>query len=200
MLAMQNVETFNAMGVQKIITQCPHCFNVIKNEYPQIGGNYEVMHHSQLLDELVRDGRLSLAGASLDERVTYHDSCYLGRHNDVYLAPRRVVGSLAGIDLVEMPRNGTRGMCCGAGGARMWMEESIGKKVNTERSQEAIATGASRIAVACPFCYVMFDDGVKGEGKDEEVRVQDIAEILWDAIESETHGAPPETAKFSTGI
>jgi len=200
MLATQNVETFNSMGVQKIITQCPHCFNVIKNEYPQLGGNYEVMHHSQLLDELVRDGRLSLAGASLDERVTYHDSCYLGRHNDVYLAPRRVVGSLAGIDLVEMPRNGTRGMCCGAGGARMWMEESIGKKVNTERSQEAIATGASRIAVACPFCYVMFDDGVKGEGKDEEVRVQDIAEILWDAIESETDGAPPATAKFSTGI
>jgi Fe-S oxidoreductase/nitrate reductase gamma subunit len=200
MLAMQNVETFNAMGVQKIITQCPHCFNVIKNEYPQLGGNYEVMHHSQLLDDLVQSGRLSLAGASLDERVTYHDSCYLGRHNDVYLAPRRVVGSLAGIDLVEMPRNGTRGMCCGAGGARMWMEESIGKKVNTERSQEAIATGASRVAVACPFCYVMFDDGVKGEGKDEEVRVQDIAEILWDAMEAETDGAPPETAKFSTGI
>ncbi len=189
MLAMQNVETFNSMGVTKIITQCPHCFNVIKNEYPQLGGNYEVMHHSQLLDELVRDGRLSLAGASLEERVTYHDSCYLGRHNDVYLAPRRVVGSLAGIDLVEMPRNGTKGMCCGAGGARMWMEESTGKKVNTERSQEAIATGATRIAVACPFCYVMLDDGVKGEDKDEEVRVQDIAEILWEAIENS--GAQP---------
>jgi Fe-S oxidoreductase/nitrate reductase gamma subunit len=200
MLAMQNVETFNSMGVTKIITQCPHCFNVIKNDYPQLGGNYEVMHHSQLLDELVRDGRLSLAGASLEERVTYHDSCYLGRHNDVYLAPRRVVGSLAGIDLVEMPRNGTRGMCCGAGGARMWMEESTGKKVNTERSQEAIATGATRIAVACPFCYVMFDDGVKGEGKDEDVRVQDIAEILWEAIENEAHGAPPAIATFPTGI
>jgi Fe-S oxidoreductase/nitrate reductase gamma subunit len=200
MLAMQNVEAFNSMGVKKIITQCPHCFNVIKNDYPQIGGNYEVIHHSQLLDELVRDGRLSLAGASLAERVTYHDSCYLGRHNDVYLAPRRVVGSLAGIDLVEMPRNGTRGMCCGAGGARMWMEESTGKKVNTERSQEAIATGASRVAVACPFCYVMFDDGVKGEGKDEEVRVQDIAEILWEAIESESARTAPVTAKFDTGI
>jgi Fe-S oxidoreductase/nitrate reductase gamma subunit len=189
MLATQNVETFNSIGVTKIITQCPHCFNVIKNEYPQLGGNYEVMHHSQLLDQLVRDGRLSLAGASLEERVTYHDSCYLGRHNDVYLAPRRVVGSLAGIDLVEMPRNGTLGMCCGAGGARMWMEENTGKRVNTERSQEAIATGASRIAVACPFCYVMLDDGVKGEGKDEEVRVQDIAEILWEAIENS--GAQP---------
>jgi Fe-S oxidoreductase/nitrate reductase gamma subunit len=190
MLAMQNIETFESMGAKKIITQCPHCFNVLKNEYPQLGGNYEVVHHSQLLDELMRDGRLSLNGASLEERVTYHDSCYLGRHNDVYLAPRRVVGSLAGIDLVEMPRNGTRGMCCGAGGARMWMEENIGKKVNTERSQEAIATGASRVAVACPFCYVMFDDGVKGEGKDEEVRVQDIAEILWEAIEH-GNGASP---------
>ncbi|MFM7223988.1 MAG: heterodisulfide reductase-related iron-sulfur binding cluster [Actinomycetota bacterium] len=184
MLAMQNVETFNGMGVKKIITQCPHCFNVLANEYPQIGGNYEVIHHSQLLDELVRDGRLSLAGATLEERVTYHDSCYLGRHNDVYLAPRRVVGSLAGVDLVEMPRNGTRAMCCGAGGARMWMEEDTGKKVNTERSQEAIATGASRIAVACPFCYVMFDDGVKGEGAEEQVQVQDIAEILWEAVEN----------------
>ena len=197
MLAMQNVETFNSMGVTKIITQCPHCFNVIKNEYPQLGGNYEVMHHSQLLDELVRDGRLSLAGATLEERVTYHDSCYLGRHNDVYLAPRRVVGSLAGIDLVEMPRNGTRGMCCGAGGARMWMEESTGKKVNTERSQEAIATGATRVAVACPFCYVMLDDGVKGEGKDEEVRVQDIAEILWEAIEGEGRAHRPPPARRS---
>jgi Fe-S oxidoreductase/nitrate reductase gamma subunit len=191
MLAMQNVETFEGMGVKKIITQCPHCFNVLKNEYPQLGGNYEVIHHSQLLDQLVREGRLSLEGASLAERVTYHDSCYLGRHNDVYLAPRRVVGSLAGIDLVEMPRNGTQGMCCGAGGARMWMEENVGKKVNTERSQEAIATGASRIAVACPFCYVMLDDGVKGEGKDEEVRVQDIAEILWEAIDHDTPSKAP---------
>jgi Fe-S oxidoreductase/nitrate reductase gamma subunit len=190
MLAMQNIETFEGMGVKKIITQCPHCFNVLKNEYPQLGGNYEVVHHSQFLDELVKSGKLSLAGASLEERVTYHDSCYLGRHNDVYMAPRRVVGSLAGIDLVEMPRNGTKAMCCGAGGARMWMEENVGKKVNTERSQEAIATGASRIAVACPFCYVMFDDGVKGEGKDEEVRVQDIAEILWEAIEQGSSSTP----------
>jgi Fe-S oxidoreductase/nitrate reductase gamma subunit len=194
MLATQNIETFNSIGVTKIITQCPHCFNVIKNEYPQLGGNYEVMHHSQLLDQLVSDGRLSLAGASLEERVTYHDSCYLGRHNDVYLAPRRVVGSLAGIDLVEMPRNGTLGMCCGAGGARMWMEENTGKRVNAERSQEAIATGASRIAVACPFCYVMLDDGVKGEGKDEQVRVQDIAVIVWEAIErSEAQPAADDT-------
>ena len=183
MLAMQNVETLNGMGVKKIVAQCPHCFNTLKNEYPQLGGNYEVIHHSQLLERLVAAGRLSLDGASLPERVVYHDSCYLGRHNDVYLAPRRVVGSLKGIELVEAPRNGTRGMCCGAGGARMWMEESVGKKVNTERSQELLATGATRIATACPYCLIMIDDGVKENGRDD-VLVGDIAMHLVDAIEA----------------
>jgi Fe-S oxidoreductase len=168
--------------VKKIITQCPHCFNTLKNEYPQYGGNYEVLHHSQFLMELIDSGRLSLDGASLEERVTYHDSCYLGRHNDVYLAPRKVIGSLGGIDVVEMPRNGTQGLCCGAGGARMWMEEHTGKKVNIERTEEALATGAERIAVACPFCYVMMDDGVKEKQRDEDVKVQDIAEVLAEAI------------------
>jgi Fe-S oxidoreductase len=184
MLAMQNVETLNGLGVQKIVTQCPHCFNTLKNEYPQLGGNYEVIHHSQLLAALVEDGRLSLAGASLDERIVYHDSCYLGRHNDVYLAPRRVIGSIAGVEVVEMPRNGTRSFCCGAGGARMWMEERTGKKVNIERTEEALATGADRIAVACPFCYVMIDDGVKEKGADEQVKVQDISMVLLEAVES----------------
>jgi Fe-S oxidoreductase/nitrate reductase gamma subunit len=183
MLAMQNIETLNGMGVKKIVTQCPHCFNTLKNEYPQLGGNYEVLHHSQFLMELIDSGRLSLDGATLEERVTYHDSCYLGRHNDVYLAPRSVVGSLGGIDVVEMPRNGTRGLCCGAGGARMWMEEHTGKKVNIERTEEALATGAERIAVACPFCYVMMDDGVKEKHRDEDVKVQDIAEVLAEAVE-----------------
>jgi len=183
MLAMQNIETLNGMGVKKIVTQCPHCFNTLKNEYPQYGGDYEVLHHSQFLMELIDSGRLSLDGATLEERVTYHDSCYLGRHNDVYLAPRSVVGSLGGIDVVEMPRNGTRGLCCGAGGARMWMEEHTGKKVNIERTEEALATGAERIAVACPFCYVMMDDGVKEKHRDEDVKVQDIAEVLAEAIE-----------------
>jgi Fe-S oxidoreductase/nitrate reductase gamma subunit len=200
MLAMQNIETLDGMGVKKIVTQCPHCFNTLRNEYPQLEGHYEVVHHSQLLTDLVADGRLSLAGASLAERVTYHDSCYLGRHNDVYLAPRKVIGQLGGIEVVEMPRNGTRGMCCGAGGARMWMEETVGKKVNVERTQEALATGASRIAVACPFCYVMMEDGVKGEGKDEEVKVQDIAEMLLEAIESESGQAAPVTARFEPGL
>jgi Fe-S oxidoreductase len=188
------------LGVKKIITQCPHCFNTLKNEYPQLGGNYDVVHHSQLLSQLVADGRLSLAGATLDERVTYHDSCYLGRHNDVYLAPRNVIGQLGGIDVVEMPRNGTKGLCCGAGGARMWMEEKIGKKVNIERTEEALATGADRIAVACPFCYVMMDDGVKEKGRDEEVKVQDIAELLIEAIEAGERAPAPLTAEFRPGV
>jgi Fe-S oxidoreductase/nitrate reductase gamma subunit len=184
MLAMQNVEALNGMGVQKIVTQCPHCFNTLANEYPQLGGNYEVVHHSQLLEWLIAEGRLDLSDARLEERVVYHDSCFLGRHNDVYLAPRRVIGSLGGVEIVEAGRNGTRGMCCGAGGARMWMEETIGKKVNDERSQELIATGASRIAVACPFCYIMIDDGTKAAGKEEdEVLVADISMHLLEALD-----------------
>ncbi|MGH9138555.1 MAG: (Fe-S)-binding protein [Acidimicrobiales bacterium] len=189
MLAMQNIETMNGMGVRKIVTQCPHCFNTLKNEYPQLGGNYEVVHHSQFLEWLVSSGKLDLAGARLDERIVYHDSCYLGRHNDVYLAPRRVIGSLGGVDVVEAPRSGTKGMCCGAGGARMWMEETVGTKVNDARARELIATGATRVAVACPFCYVMIDDGVKAAGKEEdEVRVADIAMHVWEAVEKADAG------------
>jgi len=184
MLAMQNVELLNGMGTKKIITQCPHCFNTLKNEYPQLGGNFQVIHHSQLLDALIESGQLDLKGATLEERVVYHDACYLGRHNDVYLAPRRVIGSLRGVEVVEMRRSGTKSMCCGAGGARMWMEETLGKKVNDERAQEAIATGATRVATACPFCYIMLDDGVKGAGfEEEQVRVADIAIHLVEAIE-----------------
>ena len=184
MLAMQNIEMMNGMGVKKIITQCPHCFNTLKNEYPQLGGMYEVVHHSQFLEFLVESGKLDLSEARLEEKVVYHDSCYLGRHNDVYLAPRKVIGQLKGIEIIEAGRNGTTGMCCGAGGARMWMEESTGKQVNVERSQELIATGASRIATACPFCYIMIDDGVKGEGlEDGAIKVADIAMHVLEAIE-----------------
>ena len=144
-------------------------------------------------------GRLDLSGATLNERITYHDSCYLGRHNDVYLAPRKVVGSIKGIEIVEMPRNGTTGMCCGAGGARMWMEENVGAKVNDERAKEAIATGATRVATACPFCYIMLDDGVKGAGKDEsEVKVADIAIHLLDAIEEGERSRSLRNAPLST--
>ncbi len=185
MLAMQNIEMMNEMGVRKIITQCPHCFNTLDNEYPQLGGNYEVLHHSQFLEQLIDSGRLDMTGAKLDERMVYHDSCYLGRHNDVYMAPRNVIGSLKGIEIVEAGRNGTKGMCCGAGGARMWMEESIGKQVNVERSQELLATGATRIATACPFCYIMIDDGVKSQGVEEEdVKVGDLAMHVLEALEN----------------
>ncbi len=183
MLAMQNIETLDGMGVKKIITQCPHCFNTLLNEYPQLGGRYEVVHHSQFLEWLIDQGKLDLSEAKLDERVVYHDSCYLGRHNDVYLAPRNVIGSLSGIEVVEATANGTKGMCCGAGGARMFMEETIGTKVNDARSEQLIETGASRVATACPFCYIMIDDGVKGLGKDEDVKVADIAMHLLEAIE-----------------
>ena len=139
----------------------------------------------QLLESLIASGQLDVSQATLDERITYHDSCYLGRHNDVYLAPRKVVGSIKGIEIVEMPRNGTKGMCCGAGGARMWMEESIGIKVNDERAKEALSTGATRIATACPYCYIMLDDGTKAAGADDDtVKVGDIAIHLLDAIES----------------
>jgi len=185
MLATQNIEVLNGMGVKKIVTQCPHCFNTLMNEYPQLGGFYEVVHHSQFLEWLIDQGKLDLSEARLEERVVYHDSCYLGRHNDVYLAPRNVIGSLGGIEVVEAGRNGTKGMCCGAGGARMWMEETTGTKVNDARSEELIATGASRVATACPFCYIMIDDGVKGAGKEEdEVKVADIAMHLLEAIEN----------------
>ena len=184
MLAMPNIEMLNGMGVRKIITQCPHCFNTLLNEYPQLGGHYEVIHHTQLLEQLIADGRLDVSQATLDERITYHDSCYLGRHNDVYLAPRKVVASIKGIDVVEMPRNGTKGMCCGAGGARMWMEETVGVRVNEERAREALSTGASRIATACPFCYIMLDDGTKAAGAEDTVKVADIAIHLLDAIEA----------------
>jgi Fe-S oxidoreductase/nitrate reductase gamma subunit len=199
MLAMPNVEMLNGMGVRKIIAQCPHCFNTLKNEYPQLGGNYEVIHHTQLLESLIESGKLDVSQATLEERITYHDSCYLGRHNDVYLAPRKVVGSIRGIEVVEMPRNGTTGMCCGAGGARMWMEETIGTKVNDERAREAISTGASRVATACPFCYIMLDDGVKAAGVEEtEVKVADIAIHLLDAIEAGERKLGHQDAPLST--
>ncbi len=182
MLAIQNVETLADRGVRKVITQCPHCFNTLKNEYPQFGGDYEVIHHSQLLSDLVERGLLVPSNGK-SQTVTYHDSCYLGRHNGVYMAPRSVVASIGGIDVVEMGRSGTRSFCCGAGGAQMWMEERVGKKVNIDRAEEAVASGADVVAVACPFCYVMLDDGVRELGQEEEVAVRDISMILEQSVE-----------------
>jgi len=184
MLATQNIETLNRIGVRRVITQCPHCFNTLANEYPQYGGNYEVVHHSQFLAELIDDGRLDLSRATLPERVTYHDACFLGRHNDIYDPPRRVVGSLGGLDVVEMPRHGSNAFCCGAGGARVWMEERIGKRIGVERVEEALRTGATRLAVACPFCHIMLDDSLKETGRAEDIRVADIATLLLESLEN----------------
>jgi len=176
-LALQNIETLNDLGITKIIAQCPHCFNTLGNEYPQFGGDYEVIHHSELLSSLVADGRITPTNG--DQTITFHDPCYLGRHNDVFVAPRDVL-DLAG-NRVEMPRNGTDSFCCGAGGGRFFMEEQTGKKVNIERSEEAIATGADVVATGCPFCFVMMDDGVKELGA-EGIEVMDISMVLADRV------------------
>ncbi|HET8673749.1 MAG TPA: (Fe-S)-binding protein, partial [Thermoleophilaceae bacterium] len=175
--AEQNVETLNEAGVTKIVASCPHCFNTLANEYPDFGGRYEVIHHSQLLAELVADGRLS-PSRSEDLSVTYHDSCYLARHNDVLQSPRDLVAAVG--SPIEMERSGKRTFCCGAGGAHMWMEER-GRGINEERVAEAAATGADTLAVACPFCTVMLDDGVQASG--QELRVVDVATLLAESLE-----------------
>lgn len=180
MLAQQNIETFKQYNVKKIFSACPHCFNVIKNEYPQLGGEFEVYHHSQILAELLKDGRIKPTEA-LDELVTYHDACYLGRHNQEYEAPRATLEAIPGLKLVEMARNKRQSFCCGAGGGRMWMEEHIGTRINQNRAKEAIDTGARTIAANCPFCITMLRDGVSELGV-EGVAVKDISEILADSI------------------
>ncbi len=196
MLAEQNVETLNSVGADKrtIITRCAHCFNAIKNEYPDFDGHFEVVHHSELLTRLIADGRL-VATNQLDQSITYHDPCYLGRHNDVYDDPRTVISAVPGVEATEMERSRSNGFCCGAGGARMWMEETIGERVNNNRVDEAVATGADVIATGCPFCVTMLSDGVaekvgKGELADGRVEVLDIAEVLTRGrAQTNGHGA-----------
>ncbi len=180
MMAYQNIQVLNNYGIKKIVTACPHCFNIIKNEYADLGGNYEVIHHSVFLQQLIDEGRIKLrdGGVFKGKRITYHDSCYLGRANNIYEAPRSVLVALDA-ELVEMKRCRSKGLCCGAGGAQMFKEEEKGEtRVNVERSREAIGTGASVIAAACPFCNTMMTDGVKLAEKEESVQVLDIAEIV----------------------
>lgn len=182
MQAMNNIQVLNGYGVKKIVTACPHCFNTLKNEYPELGGSYEVLHHSELLSQLIAEGKLTVSGGSFKGRkITFHDSCFLGRANNVYEAPRHVLEALDA-DLVEMKRCRTTGLCCGAGGAQMFKEPEKGfQDINVERTEEALATGASTIAVACPFCMTMLNDGVKNKEKEAEVRVKDLAELIAEA-------------------
>jgi heterodisulfide reductase subunit D len=180
MMAYQNIQLLNGYGIKKIVTTCPHCFNIFKNEYPALGGNYEVMHHSTLIQQMIDEGKIVMNedGGFKGKKITYHDSCYLGRANDIYEAPRKVLEALD-VELVEMKRCRKNGLCCGAGGAQMFKEEEAGDiRINIERSNEALATGASIIAAACPFCNTMMTDGVKNQEKENEVAVLDIAEIV----------------------
>jgi Fe-S oxidoreductase len=176
-LAKANVETMNRYQVKKVVTACPHCFNTIKNEYTEFGGKYEVFHHSQFLARLISEGKIKPT-KTLDETVTFHDSCYLGRWNNVYEQPRDVLQALPAINLVEMKKSHDQSMCCGAGGGRMWMEETIGKRINITRTEQALETRADIVASSCPFCMTMLSDGVKSKDMQDKVKVLDIAELM----------------------
>ena len=185
MMAYQNIQILNGYGIKKIVTTCPHCFNTLKNEYPELGGTYDVVHHTTFLQELIDQGKIKLkeGGTYKGKKISYHDSCYLGRSNDIYEAPRKVLEALEG-ELIEMKRCRSNGLCCGAGGAQMFKEDEPGdKRINIERADEALETGASVIASACPFCNTMMTDGVKNREKEGSVAVLDIAEMIADSME-----------------
>jgi Fe-S oxidoreductase len=180
MMAYQNIQTFDRYHIHTIVTTCPHCFNTLKNEYPELGGHYEVLHHSQFLQGLIDQGRIKIreGGPFQGKRISYHDSCYLGRGNNVYEAPRKVL-ELLDAELVEMKRCRSKGLCCGAGGAQMFKEEEKGStRINFERTQEALDTGARVIASACPYCHTMLTDGLKHADKEGEIQVADLAELI----------------------
>jgi heterodisulfide reductase subunit D len=182
MLAHQNMSTLEQYGITKIIASCPHCFNTLRNEYPALGGHYEVIHHTQLIHQLLKDGKIKLKQNEKPLSVTYHDSCYLGRVNDIYEVPREVLAEL-NIELKEMSRSRSNGLCCGAGGAQMFKEDEPGnKRINVDRAEEAIATGAATIVSNCPFCMTMLSDGVKAADKQDEVMVYDLSELVLNRI------------------
>lgn len=188
MQALQNIETLNAYGISRIVTTCPHCFNTLRNEYPELGGKYEVVHHTELLQQLIDEGRIVLEGGVFEgQKLTYHDSCYLGRVNGVYEAPRSLLQQFEN-ELQEMPRCGSKGLCCGAGGAQMFKEDEPGnKRINLERVEEVLSTGANVLAVNCPFCLTMMQDGLKAKDKQEEVMVYDISELIVNNLENNPH-------------
>ena len=184
MMAYQNIQVLNGYGIKKIVTACPHCFNILKNEYPELGGNFEVIHHTSLLQQLIDEGKIKLqeGGSFKGKKITYHDSCYLGRANQVYEAPRKVLEALD-VELVEMKRCRSNGLCCGAGGAQMFKEEEKGEtRINFERTREAIETSATVIAAACPFCNTMLTDGLKANSKEDEMAVMDVAELVAQSL------------------
>lgn len=184
MMAYNNIQILNNYGIKKIVTACPHCFNTLKNEYPELGGNYEVIHHTVLLQQLINEGKIKLSGGGSfkGKKITYHDSCYLGRANNIYEAPRKVL-ELLDAELVEMKRCRTKGLCCGAGGAQMFKEDEPGeKRINIERTDEALEIKPDIIAAACPFCNTMLTDGVKNREKENEVQVKDIAELIAESL------------------
>jgi Fe-S oxidoreductase len=184
MMAYQNIQLLNQYEVKKIVTACPHCFNTLKNEYPELGGNYEVIHHATLIQDLINEGKIVIkeGGSFKGKKITYHDSCYLGRSNNIYEAPRNVIKALDA-ELVEMKKCKANGLCCGAGGAQMFKEEEKGNtRINWERTNQAVETKASIIAAACPFCNTMMTDGVKVKEKEAEVAVLDIAELIAQSI------------------
>ncbi len=185
MMAYQNIQVLNGYNVKKIVTICPHCFNVFKNEYPALGGTYEVMHHTTFLQQLINEGKIRMKenGTFKGKKITYHDSCYLGRANDIYEAPRKVLEALD-VELSEMKRCGSRGLCCGAGGSQVFKEEEPGTvRINTERAREALETGANVIASNCPYCMTMLTDGVKANEAEEKMQVLDLAELIAASME-----------------
>ena len=183
-LAQANIDVMNGYGVKKIITICPHGYNCIKKDYPNFGGNFEVYHHTEILSQLIGQHRIKLT-QSVPGTFVYHDSCFLGRYNQIYTEPRRILRSIPGLNVVEMERNLDKSFCCGAGGARMWMEEDIGERINNARTKQAIAAGADRIAVGCPFCLTMMSDGIKDNQKEETMQAWDLAELVLKAMGKE---------------
>jgi Fe-S oxidoreductase len=194
MLAQQNIETLNEAAPRTIVASCPHCFNSIAREYPQLGGNYQVIHHTQLLTKLVADGRLTPV-TPIDEKITYHDPCFLGRHNQVYSPPREILDQVPGVRAQEMHRCKDRSFCCGAGGARMWMEERIGKRINTERIEEALTTDPDTVSTACPYCLVMLGDAISAKKASgdaaQTLEIVDVAQLLARSVRQSPPGQPP---------
>jgi Fe-S oxidoreductase len=184
-LAQSNIETLKRYNVKKIVTACPHCYNTFKNEYPQFGGNFEVVHHTELIADLLKEGKIKIAKGGYD-RITYHDSCYLGRYNDIYQPPRQILKYLPAVKLIEMEKNKKRGFCCGGGGGRLWLEERIGQRISENRTDQVIATKAQVVATACPYCLQMFGDAIKAKQSEGRLEVKDIAELIFESTAPES--------------